>query len=460
MRFRPLACTAIAVSAALIGVSSSAAAESRPAEIPRSSAATTAASAASLPPQPSMTTPPKPVAPMKKLPKGATAKDFQRALNAYATQTGQTYAVDARTVRNAAGTTRNKTAVTDPDVPPTFTYLTPAGCVGLGGGSYWRYDSTGVGRIYNRYQWCAWSLLKLQIKEMINNREYVTGELTYRMTVIGWGSKSANQILVRIYIDQVNADNGGKLTPGNASLTVNTSCDFVYFPTSCSTSPAAGQTATFLDFANGKVLEFTTTTELPPAGDNDNPDRKVGMNLNVHFLASNTVQPGKIVDFGTLKPVVRCDGAGVNRGGFSGAACIFGGVVPQWNLSKSDPVVDEVAQHVYDAINNPNSTVPPDPSGHKIIPYNLTRTIDGNLNNAQRRRAIYQCSKYFTIQDEESCDEYPFASTYEGSFNDPETNYSVKYVTAKKNTDEGRLRGTWYIYDRILELDGFRVVAY
>jgi hypothetical protein len=457
VRPRTLICAGIAISSLVVGLSSSASAEPARATTPdpRPAAAGRVDPAGLTGP----VAPPKLIPPMKKLPKGSTAKDFQRALDAYAAQTGQTYSVDAGTVHAAAGA-EPKAAAADPDVPPIFNYLTPSQCVGLGGGSYWRYDSTGVGRIYNHYQWCAWSLLKLQVKETINNREYVTGELTYRMTVIGWGSKSVNETLVRIYIDQVNADNGGKLTPGNASLTVNTSCDFVYNPTNCSTSPASGQTATFLDFANGKVLEFTTTTALPPEGDPDNLDRKVGMNLNVHFLASNTLQPGKIVDFGTLKPVVRCDGAGVNRGGFSGAACIFGGVVPQWTLSKSDPVVDEVAQHIYDAINNPNSTSPPDPSGHKIIPPNLTRTIDGNLNDAQRRKAVYQCSKWFPKQSDESCDEYPFASTYEGTFNDPETNYSVKYITAKKNTDEGRLRGTWYIYDRILELDGFKVVAY
>jgi hypothetical protein len=53
-----------------------------------------------------------------------------------------------------------------------------------------------------------------------------------------------------------------------------------------------------------------------------------------------------------------------------------------------------------------------------------------------------------------------FASTYEGIFNDPETNYSVCYIDATPNSTEGNKRGVWYYYDRILELDGFRVYAY
>lgn len=455
MRSRTLICAGMAISSLVVGVSSSASAEASRFSTPESPAVAVAQAAPT-----GLTgtmTPPKPIPPMKKLPKGATAKDFQRALNAYAAQTAQTYRVDASSINPATAGRSKFTAASEPDVPDLFTYLTVDQCRDLGTNSYWDHTTTGVGRIYNHYQWCAWSLLKLQIKETINGREYVTGELTYRQTVIGWGSKSANEVLVRVYIDQVNADNGGKLTPGNASLTVNTSCEFVYNPTSCSASPSAGQTATFLDFANGKVLEFRMTVGLPTST-TDNPDRKVGLNLNVHFLATNTVQPGKVVDFGTLRPVVRCDGS--IRGGFNGPACIFGGVVPSWWLNRADPETGEVAQHVYDALNNPNSTMPPDPSGNKIIPYNLTRTVDGNLNAAQRSRAVYQCSKWFPKQPDESCDEYPFASTYEGTFNDPETNYSVRYINATHNSTEGNKRGVWYYYDRILELDGFRVYAY
>jgi hypothetical protein len=457
VRYRTLISTGIAISSLIVGASSQASAKPPQATAPALAAPALSVTAAGTASPTVPLAPPKPVPPMKKLPKGASAKDFQRALDAYAAQTAQTYSVDASDVDPATAGKSKFTAAADPDVPDLFTYLTVDQCRDLGTNSYWDFTTGGVGRIYNHYQWCAWSLLKLQIRETINGREYPTGELTYRQTVIGWGSKSTNEVLVRVYIDQVNADNGGKLTPGNASLTVNTSCEFVYDGTSCSTSPSAGQTATFLDFANGKVLEFRTTVDLP-TNTSENPDRKTGLDLNVHFLATNTLQPGKVVDFGTVKPVVRCDGS--TRGGFNGPACIFGGVVPIWSLSRNDPEIGQVAQHIYDALNSPNSTMPPDPSGNKFIPYNLTRTVDGNMNNAQRARAVYQCSKWFTKQSDESCDEYPFASTYQGTFNDPETNYSVRYIDATHNSTEGNKRGVWYYYDRILELDGFRVNPY
>lgn len=267
---------------------------------------------------------------------------------------------------------------------------------------------------------------------------------------------------MRVYIDQVNADNGSKVTPSNASLRVSLSCEFVYGNTSCSTAPGASQEASFAELAAGRVLESTTTVTLP-AATTELPDRKTGLNLGVKFDAFTTLAPGQAFPAGTIKSVVRCDGS--TRGGFGTSvptpACIFAGVVPIWMLSKSDPDIGQVAQHIYDAINSPNSTMPPDPSGNKYIPYNLTRTVDQNLIDAQRRRAVYQCRKWFDSPlTDESCDEYPFASTYEGSFNDPETNYSVRFLDALQNSTEGGRRGAWYLADRILELDVFRVYPY
>ncbi|MFC9688300.1 NucA/NucB deoxyribonuclease domain-containing protein [Kribbella sp. NPDC056951] len=345
--------------------------------------------------------------------------------------------------------------------PPPFTYLTVQGCQGLGQGSYWSWQSNnGPGRIYNHYQWCSWTNVDLYKYEEINKRIYETGKVSYRLTVIGWGSKSTNEVIVRIYVDQARSPERSKVVPGTTTLIAKVSCDFVYgheAGATCGSQPGAVQDEILADLSAGQVMEFKTTVPLP-AKSTDNEDRKTGLNFEVKFEATNPANPGAIANLGTLRTVVRCDAS--TRGGFNGPACIFGGVQPSWWLSRTDPQVGEVARHVYDALNNPNSTRPPDPSGNKLIPYNLTRTVDGNLNDAQRRRAVYQCSKWFPKQPDESCDEYPFASTYEGSFNDPETNYSVRYINADHNSTEGNKRGVWYYYDRILELDQFRVYAY
>lgn len=402
---------------------------------------------------------PKPMPPMNKLAKGATEKDLQRALNAYAIQSGQTYSVDASSIQPATAGRSKFAVATEPDVPASFTYLTVDQCRDLGENSHWAWEtSTGPGRIYNHYQWCAWTDSKMDYYEDLPTvGRYRTGRLTWRTTLIGWGSQSTNQVVVRVYIDQVNADNGSKVTPSNASLRTSLSCDFVYGNTNCGTAPGTSHEATFAELAGGAALEFTTTVDLPAATP-ELPDRKTGLNLGVKFEGLTTLAAGQTFPAGTINSVVRCDGS--TRSTFTGPACIFAGVVPQWTLNRADAEVGDVAKHVYQAINDPNSTLPPDPSGNKYIPYNLTRTVDTNLNQAQQDRAKYQCKKWFNREPDEQCDEYPFASTYEGTFNDPETNYSVKFIDATQNETEGWKRGLWYKDDRILELDGFRVFAY
>jgi hypothetical protein len=240
-------------------------------------------------------------------------------------------------------------------------------------------------------------------------------------------------------------------------LTVKTSCEFVYSPSTC-TSPSPTQQATLLDLGAGRVLEFTTTVDLP-AATSDDPDRKTGLNFNVKFEGITTASLGKIADLGTVKPVVRCDGS--TRGGFTSPACIFGGVEPQYSLSTTDPEVGAVAAHIYKAINDPNSTLPPYTGGNKIIPSLVSRTTDQLLQEAQRRRARYQCDKWIVPPPPDAaCDEYPFAATYQGTFNEPENNYSVAFVDALQNSTEGGKRSAWVKADRILEQDYYRVVPY
>jgi hypothetical protein len=55
---------------------------------------------------------------------GATGQDFQRALNAYAAQSGQTYQVDASDVDLATAGKSEFSSAAEPDVPDIFSYLT------------------------------------------------------------------------------------------------------------------------------------------------------------------------------------------------------------------------------------------------------------------------------------------------------------------------------------------------
>jgi hypothetical protein len=401
---------------------------------------------------------PKPVPPMKPLPPGSTVRDAQQALDQYAEQTGQTYKVDP--AQFAPGRPVPKTTASNPDVPDMFTYLTPQACGALGDSSWIDFLNGGVGRLYNHYQWCGWKRITPVGGPIVNGVErHPTGALPFRMTIIGWGSKSASELIIRFYADDVVVPSGSTLTPGNTSLFVKPRCEFqIDYTGSCSFSSPT-PTATILDMQSG-MLEFKVTVNLP-ANTAANPDARAIFNLVLDIGAASTSEIGTFSEFITVSPAIRCDAAPQDRGGFTTPACVFGGVTPQWNLNTNDSAIGQVAQHIQRAQTNPNSTLPPDPSGTKIIPSKLQRTTDDFLNKAQRDRATYQCRKWIVpVPADESCDEYPFASTYEGSFNEPETNYSVAAVSASQNSSEGGSRIGWYKADRILEGDAFDVITY
>ncbi|MFF8974419.1 NucA/NucB deoxyribonuclease domain-containing protein [Streptomyces sp. NPDC014995] len=54
-----------------------------------------------------------------------------------------------------------------------------------------------------------------------------------------------------------------------------------------------------------------------------------------------------------------------------------------------------------------------------------------------------------------SCDEYPFASTWQGA--NTGGSYSQRMIDAKQNSGGGRALSLFYLYNRIIEKDRFLV---
>lgn len=87
------------------------------------------------------------------------------------------------------------------------------------------------------------------------------------------------------------------------------------------------------------------------------------------------------------------------------------------------------------------------------------RRVKDSVANLNYRAAVRECKKLskagFT---KPSCDEYPFASTHEGSAFSG-INFSVAIVEKGDNCSGGSKPKNWYLYNRILEKDPFWVHA-
>ncbi|BCM71202.1 hypothetical protein EASAB2608_06536 [Streptomyces sp. EAS-AB2608] len=132
-----------------------------------------------------------------------------------------------------------------------------------------------------------------------------------------------------------------------------------------------------------------------------------------------------------------------------------------------------VAAHIKKAFTKPGQTQPPF-SRKKVPGQNpdapLTRLYhDTTRRKKNRSRAVYNCTKYFgenySQGGKKECDEYPFATTYEGaagsdydSRQDPK-NFSVMPVAKTENGAAGTLLGQYYKLNRVVDGpdDGFMV---
>lgn len=171
----------------------------------------------------------------------------------------------------------------------------------------------------------------------------------------------------------------------------------------------------------------------------------------------------------------RCD---ITRSGSPSYArtsdCIFHGVTPSLGLQISDPNVTESAQFIYDAQNNITLTYPGIPGkyvpGHQGKTDPITRLYyDQKLRDANRRTSVASCvakwgANYTTRPDGQTndCDEYPFASTYQGSFTVTDNmlrSYAVRPVLSRHNRQVGSRLSTFLAENHVLDGDPYYVTV-
>ena len=173
---------------------------------------------------------------------------------------------------------------------------------------------------------------------------------------------------------------------------------------------------------------------------------------------------------------VRCDYGPEMTGPSSKTGCVFpAGRHHMERITLADPFVTQAAHHIYDALYTPNATQPPSskPFIAKVIPgleannAPLTRLWQpgGQKNKANHEKARRTCisllgqKEYQRLVDNgEQCDEYPFASTYQGAASGGD--FSVRMIDGTDNRIAGdEYLNHWYNAWRILDGDAFFVDA-
>jgi hypothetical protein len=348
------------------------------------------------------------------------------------------------------------------------------------------------GWVKNHYAWCSSvPIAILNIVRVIDlgdpgdlfqTRVYTA---TARLTVIGQGSPDDRRVTFRMGIDQAHKDDDF----GDLTLNFTAGCDAG--PVPC---PSTGDTSRDLALEDWNKLgpQGTAFSFSTPADQGQGIARKAEAVFRT-ALQGYTVGGlfDQTTDFLTApmdgpRTTVRFDSAAYMRRdqwAIGGQGAIFDNVVPHLIYSRSASEQD-VATHIDDALHHPGSTYPPDPGKripggsadqplHRLLSKDWTPVEDGDDPTANprynRNRSVVRAACRQLRKDQPpvgvlrpQCDEFPFASTYEGAAASEYQDgypygFSVRYIPGSSNEAGGGKLVYWYYSDRILDSDPFYV---
>ncbi|MFD5734917.1 hypothetical protein ACFWIY_19125 [Streptomyces sioyaensis] len=232
--------------------------------------------------------------------------------------------------------------------------------------------------------------------------------------------------------------------------------------------------------ARMKPAHFTHTVTVAPG--QGNSGRTDLVEAIYEPTISVTVPPPWVGDFKSGKPFMlapRWDAAPYLKNSTGGSSPMKRGAASFAYLgflhysSKATAPERGVAQHIKTAFTQPSRTKPTNPA-KKVAgqePKHPLHRIAADTARHDRNRvlAVADCKRYFgpkySQNNTKDCDEYPFASTYEGAAEFEYTadvmknNYSVLPVDKKQNGDAGTLLKSFYAKNRVIDglEDGFVV---
>ena len=346
-----------------------------------------------------------------------------------------------------------------------------------------------TGELKNRYAYCFW-------KEAVTN-QYVCpqegpmgpeqcvwiGSESFRLTMLGRGRRDRQEMTFEVTLDAWNLVG---VVDETALFAMNIECT-TKGANYCEPGGPYERIVSLAQWKANPTFAVTfNTTRSAGGGDGQHFDiDKVSfhaMQSRFERVGMDTMQNRMIqID----KQGFRCDAAPYLLTARAGA-CLFDEwrSVLRYDASPGSGVT-EVAQHIKFAQANPTQVTPKWPAGSYIpgtldplrplrrlyadARYQDTTLTDGDLDGAkyygrQIRRKDKACTPLRKAPGAagKQCDEFPFATTYEGAYYpskhpESQSKFSVRMINADDNQKAGTDLGLWYGSEHIIAMDKFFV---
>ncbi|WP_329313983.1 ricin-type beta-trefoil lectin domain protein [Streptomyces sp. NBC_01278] len=316
------------------------------------------------------------------------------------------------------------------------------------------HNASGSGFVKNHFEFCRWGYNTLT---KLDGQGRVEGQVYFKETEIGEGSNSRRVGVIHVKVTELKVS-GVFL---DASMTLSPSA--AGHPGSCTTVFGSSSTVTEpLKYWDGRYLAYDVNGS-EASGDQTRIDKP----LTCNFRSNWKVEGPKGSSGWQNGPdqSLRMDSASYLKTiGVEATGAIFNRVTPWFLYDYNDANSRQVAEHIFNAYENPDSTDPwmdkkkiPGKVGsntklrRNFPEFNDAARLVAKNNEGSKDAA---CKRLVKGNSTYQCDEFPFASTQEGAGYGP---FSVRYVPASANRSAGGKLGSWYAQDRILHDDEFQV---
>ncbi|MFB7260732.1 NucA/NucB deoxyribonuclease domain-containing protein [Streptomyces nojiriensis] len=316
---------------------------------------------------------------------------------------------------------------------------------------------TPKGWIKNRFEMCVHRPTYLKLTD---SRRRLRGELWFDLWILGFSYDGSRRVDYTSSIENIRTKAVSGENPANWKI--EQSFTHKIETQGSDVNPQINQPANTLQ--NGTIAEWTAkpfwqlTYTSPDTGKLEVGNNQVvrgEINLGMK-VTSPTALPWE--DRVMAKSNIRFDYVGRAAGKYKGT--VFTDARVELVMSLKNPEVDQSARHILDAQQFPERTFPswagktvPGGSGQP-----LHRMIDPAKLKDQRDESIKQCRNVWGDYSGSGleCDEYPFASTYEGSLKG-DNRYSVRLIDGADNRKGGELIQKVYEENRLIDNDAFYV---